>query len=1116
MPRSPPCSTSTSAYFSPLNLNVPVPEVDVRKVRRSDAAHLVFVDMGTIVAQLGDRTTGCGSVRIPGDVLSMEKAHPSIATRGTRLDLALYDAILAWCSSVKILEYVGLDTSRVQAQYKKVRDAIERDDFRQAEVKKLTNLSHGKFYRAKLDYANRLLFSMVRHGDTAYALMLEVIEQHAYDKSRFLRGADIHEEKIPEVDAAAAVADAVPIRYIHPERRDIHLLDKVISFDDAQEAVYRLRPPLIVVGSAGSGKTALTLEKLKHAEGEVLYTTHSAYLARSARDLYYGHDFEHAGQEANFLSYREFVESLRVPAGREAGWRDFSQWFARQQQAFKGIDAHQALEEIRGVITADAAGPLERRSYLALGIRQSIFGETQRERIYDLFERYRAWLSEAQLYDLNLVAHEWRQFAAPRYDFVVIDEVQDLTNVQLALVLATLKKPGHFLLCGDSNQIVHPNFFSWSKVKSLFWRDDEAMAQKQELKVLRANFRNGREATRVANTLLKIKHSRFGSIDRESNFLVDAVADEDGVVTLLSDNDGIKKELNQKTRQSTQFAVLVMRDEDKAEARRHFQTPLIFSIHEAKGLEYENIVLYRFVSSNRAQFAEIVDGVAATGLHGDGLDYRRAKDKSDKSLEVYKFYINALYVALTRAIRNLYLIESDTDHPLLRLLAVHQAAEQVKVEAATSSLDEWQKEARKLELQGKQEQADAIRQGILRQTPVPWPVFDEARLRHTLIKVFREQAPSGKAKQQLYEYATCYDESVLAGWLASEARFDAARAFKQQRTSLGRKHFINYFAPRFRDILQQCERHGVDHRTPMNQTPLMAAAAAGNVALVEALLERGASPELTDHIGRNALHWAMQEAFRDAKFAKGPFTALYQLIAPAAVDVLSGERLVRIDRHLSEYFLFQTLWVLFKSRFSVYIWDERGGFDTAAILDAWKHLPPSVLRPERNRRQHLSSLLSRNEVERDYAYNRRLFVRLVQGWYQFSPALAVRRRDATGDSWLPIFDALNLRFIAETADPQHWEHINALLAMAQQAPTPIPIGGERFAREMAAKRAQREADQRKLEEMQRQRQAHPVVAPSATLLPWGTKEARRMEVERVRREIAEKLAKRTGGADDAG
>ena len=56
---------------------------------------------------------------------------------------------------------------------------------------------------------------------------------------------------------------------------------------------------------------------------------------------------------------------------------------------------------------------------------------------------------------------------------------------------------------------------------------DAALAERQELRVLAANFRNGLEATRVANQLLKIKQRRFGSIDRESNFLVDAVGGDD-------------------------------------------------------------------------------------------------------------------------------------------------------------------------------------------------------------------------------------------------------------------------------------------------------------------------------------------------------------------------------------------------------------------------------------------------------------------------------------------------------------------------------------------------------------------------------------------------------------
>src|SRR4051794_33622610 len=117
---------------------------------------------------------------------------------------------------MKILEYVGLDTSRVKVAYRKVTEAISRGDFHAAQVKKLNNLTHAKFYRAKLDGADRLLFSLVRHNDEVCALMLEVIANHDYDKSSFLRGAAIDESRIPDADAREAMQEAQPVRYLHP------------------------------------------------------------------------------------------------------------------------------------------------------------------------------------------------------------------------------------------------------------------------------------------------------------------------------------------------------------------------------------------------------------------------------------------------------------------------------------------------------------------------------------------------------------------------------------------------------------------------------------------------------------------------------------------------------------------------------------------------------------------------------------------------------------------------------------------------------------------------------------------------------------------------------------
>lgn len=1046
---------------------------------------------------------------------------------------------------MRVLEYAGLDTHRVKAQFAKVRAALERGDFRSAEVKKLgAGTAQGSFYRARLDDSNRLLFTLFKYQEQGCVLLLEVILNHDYGSSRFLRGALVDESKIVDVSAEQAAVEARPIRYLHPERTQVQLLDKPLSFDDAQHAIYLQPAPLILVGSAGSGKTALTLEKLKQIDGEVLYVTHSAFLAQSARDLFYAHGFERAEQDASFLSYREFLETLEVPAGQEANWPRFRAWFARMSQAFRGLDAHQAYEEIRGVITAQSTGPLARDDYLALGVRQSIFADDQRAQAYDLYERYRAWLNADQLFDLNLLAHAHLALAAPRYDFVVVDEVQDLTPVQLALILKTLRKPGQFLLCGDSNQIVHPNFFSWSQVKTLFWNDAE-LAARQHLQILTANYRNAAKITTLANTLLKIKHRRFSSIDRESNYLVASIGAEPGDASLLSDRDTALKGLDEQSRRSTQIAVLVLRDEDKAAARQRFRTPLLFSVHEAKGLEYEHIILYRFISDHRAEFAEIADGVSAADLTEDILEYRRARDKSDKSLEIYKFYVNALYVALTRAVRNLYLVESDLDHPLLALLPLANS-DVGMLRTQASSQEDWQREARRLELQGKQEQAEAIRRDVLKQTLPPWPVFDGKRFSEALTKVFRERYPSNKLQQQLLEYASYFDHPVLAEDLENDFRIGSRAAFAGAVGAYRSRHLAPY-APNknFKEILRQCDQYGTEFRSLMNHTPLMQATIAGNLPLVEALIGRGADLDAADQYGQTAVHLALQRAFADPVYARESLPALYARVAPAMLDLKVADRLVRLDRHRIEYVLLQTMWALLPrlyTRASAF----RIGVGAGDILGAWKTLPVSVIHPDRNRRTYLSGVLSRNEAGADYAYSRRLFQRLAHGRYALAPSLQMRVCQNGEATWISCVERLNLPLLLESVgiwicedlaksigvpasdlasgrierlrllrQKMHEHEAALLLAERQQLlmerqrltaeRARIAQVSQRARHEQVALQRQRAAaDQRKVEEARRALEVSAPIEPGSGSVtepkpepPWGTPAARRLALERA-------------------
>jgi ankyrin repeat protein len=927
---------------------------------------------------------------------------------------------------MKLLTYSDLDISKVKKQFAKVKTYLEAEDFRSADVKKM---AQGVYHRAKLDDTNRLLLQFVRYQDQTVCLALEVILQHAYDKSRFLRGAIVDETKFVDSSLETVSKEASPVRYLNPKRSQFHLLDKVISFDDTQDSIYRAQAPIIIVGSAGSGKTALTLEKLRYQTGRVLYVTLSAFLAESARDLYFAHGYENDHQDTVFLSFKEFLETIQVPNGREVTFRDFKGFFDRHKQQFRFADAHQFFEEFKGVISSRPDRALTGEEYVGLGVRQSIFALEQRSAAYELFEKYRAWLQSSSLFDTNLVSHALQELATPEYDFIVIDEVQDLTNAQLALILKTLAKPAQFLLCGDSNQIVHPNFFNWSGVKSLFWADPK-LAERQTLSVLQVNFRNAQDVTRVANNILKIKHARFGSIDKESNFLVEAVSENTGRVEFFADKDTIKRTLNEKTKSSTQFAVLVMRDEDKAEAKKTFQTPLVFSVHEAKGLEYPNIILHNFISRYRQTFTDITEDVTQADLEKTDLEYRRAKDKNDKSLEIYKFYINALYVAMTRAIEQVYMIEQDQRHPMLDLMGVKEGTD-LQINQQASSRADWEREASKLELQGKLEQAAAIRSDILKVKPVPWEIWNVRQLE---TKSFDKAQMSSKSQKTMLEYAIHHRQYHLIERL-HEVKFAPASAFLGanqtergwQQKAVSEKYVAPFYLQNNAQILKNCDDYGVDYRLQIGTTPLMMAASRGNIPLLEALLERGANPALTDDYGHNTMMHGLNRALKDVDYASTHFSRVYELTAPHSLDVQVDGKLIRLYPHMAEYYFLYVMltlcktnrsamheqhsillanrklepdqWLQMRKQYQHQILDV-DVFNASDLQQNLSAMPENVITAARRKRSYFNHVLARAEVFSSYRPARKLWYRVWTGNYQINPSLQLRVKDNNGfETW---------------------------------------------------------------------------------------------------------------------
>ena len=875
---------------------------------------------------------------------------------------------------------------------------LKHDDFRSADVKKLDNT----LYCARLNRADRLLFSLYKSGKHTYALILEHIKNHAYEKSRFLkRGVKINEQLIP-VTKQMNHSKLATLPYLEQQTSHFHLLDKPIAFDQAQQQIYQLPTPIIIIGTAGSGKTLLLLEKMKNLHGKILYVTHSSYLAQYSQSLYFSNQYSNPRQTTSFLSFQDLLDSISVQPGKPVTYKAFRKWFAKHLKATPIQDAHAVFEEFRGVITGSNIqnAYLSKHAYLSLGIKESIFTGDERHYVYDLFERYLDFLSSTHRYDHNIVSFEFLSRKKGSYDYVIVDEVQDFSITQLQLIIHQLSNPDHFLLCGDSNQIVYPNFFSWSKIKSHFLKSQLNSPRKTTplTQILNTNYRNSTQVIEVSNKLLRLKNWRFGSIDKDSHYEMESTGVSTGRINFLSTNNKTLKDINQKTYTSKKYAVIVLYDEMKAVAAEYFHTPLIFSIKECKGLEYENIILFNLVSCASQSFKEISQGVTASILN-DPIRYARNKNKADKSLEKYKFFVNALFVAITRTQTNLFWIEDDIRHPLLRLLnpaTSHDST--VHINHHSSSQAEWQLEASKLEQQGKSDQAQHIRDAILKQKEPPWKVIAGEKI-DDLFYAALEQGDK-KAKLALFEYALIYEDHQARNSLI-EIGFKPALHPEDGMKKLLIKHFMMYQQEQLDAIQRLMAKYGVNFRNPFNQTPLMIGAWLGNERIIQLANSLNADPFLANNKGFNAFQIALEQACLHNYYASEKLENVYTLLKPDTLSIRINNQLIKLGHHQVEFFLIHLMIALFYRILPENMVLSSGAYNADNIIRAINHWPQSLLPKELHNPSFINEVLSRNQVSHPNCHSP-FFIEVSTGNYLLNPDIMLR---AEGE-WLYVYDIL--------------------------------------------------------------------------------------------------------------
>jgi len=158
------------------------------------------------------------------------------------------------------------------------------------------------------------------------------------------------------------------------------------------------------------------------------------------------------------------------------------------------------LEEFEWVIEGQNCRTLEDYFQANRTGRAIPFNESLRSAVWKLYTVYRDDLHRRNL----LTWGQLRQFAldqvlsgafSRRWDYVIVDEAQDLTPVALALCVELCRDPSGLFLTADANQSLYNRGFRWRNVH-------EQLKVTGRTRILRRNYRSTRQIVHAAAELL--------------------------------------------------------------------------------------------------------------------------------------------------------------------------------------------------------------------------------------------------------------------------------------------------------------------------------------------------------------------------------------------------------------------------------------------------------------------------------------------------------------------------------------------------------------------------------------------------------------------------------------
>lgn len=481
------------------------------------------------------------------------------------------------------------------------------------------NISNEILYSVRVNISDRLILT----EQNGILIVLDFIQNHDYEGNKFLKNKNIKHYLEHKLGLSSAVIDTEFSRISEEELTQIHARlqkdnqektfielhgDKWVELTETQSIPTYSKMPMMVFGPGGSGKSTIALSILLERylsnqrcseELPCLYLSQSDILVDEMKKQF-KHMQPHHEESFSHIQFKTIqqlcIELFKISPEQLVSFEHFkSCWqnhlkpkknIAQSNSLWKDLIDKETEEIFEEMAILASCGDGE---YLQLGQRESLFPPPYRPLIIDVYDKYQKLLRDSQLLSIDLLNHS---FESPAFSIILLDEAQNLPPV-LAQLISRLAYQQQIAFFSGEQQVIHRKINNYARIKSYFHTQGITLSEYHLTKTHRCSH----QVAQFTNQLMQLKRQVVGgtSLKGELTELSAFHLEHNSIIRWIQASD-IRDMCYELQFESADFAIVTL-DPYVEEIRTILPKAVIFTVAEAQGLGFKNLMVYKVLAN---------------------------------------------------------------------------------------------------------------------------------------------------------------------------------------------------------------------------------------------------------------------------------------------------------------------------------------------------------------------------------------------------------------------------------------------------------------------------------------------------------------------------------------